>query len=258
MAGRSSIGAIGAWLWSSRINDAWRLPLFQAGRGDDEHSHHGLAAWLQAPCVLPPAQPGESHTPKLNARYRRVARRASPMSRSVLYLHQMLNARDAPMVFASEHGELRIATELLSQIVHGEPLSPAGFSHSVHSAAVGLAALVADTRKTTSMIAAGLETLHMGLLEASALAIEQGACVLFVADDVAPPALAPVASTPEYGFAMAIQLASEKVSSKNSIVPAMSIHDIPVKTTLEATVFNYFHALGQGWNDRHAMPNTRA
>jgi hypothetical protein len=95
----------------------------------------------------------------------------------------------AQFVFASRHGDLDRTLELLTALAHEETLSPTVFSLSVHNSAAGLLSIARGDRGAATAMAAGPDTLGMGLLEGANL-IAAGAERVLVcyADDAVPPA----------------------------------------------------------------------
>lgn len=91
-------------------------------------------------------------------------------------------------VFATRHGSLRRTMELLAALAHDQLLSPALFSTSVHNGTAGLYSIARGDRGAATAIAAGMDTLGMGLLEGAGL-IAAGATHVLVcyADDKLPP-----------------------------------------------------------------------
>ncbi|MBX3504748.1 MAG: beta-ketoacyl synthase chain length factor [Parvibaculum sp.] len=73
---------------------------------------------------------------------------------------------DADIVFCSRHGDIPLAHQLLEALVAGEPLSPAGFSMSVHNTVPGVLDLARKARIGHTAITAGRQTLSAGLAEA--------------------------------------------------------------------------------------------
>jgi hypothetical protein len=70
-------------------------------------------------------------------------------------------------VFASRHGELDTSVKLLEDLAGNTPLSPTKFSTSVHNTASGMFSIANKDRKPSTAIAAGIDTLEMGFIEAS-------------------------------------------------------------------------------------------
>lgn len=73
---------------------------------------------------------------------------------------------DYQVVFASRFGEWQQTIDLIKQFYNDGEMSPAGFSNSVHNAAVGHLSLLTHNTKPYTSIAAGEQTIEMGLLEA--------------------------------------------------------------------------------------------
>ncbi len=89
-----------------------------------------------------------------------------------------------PTVFASAHGESDITAALLRELGEELPLSPMGFSLSVHNAASGLYSIATGNRGPATALAAGDRTFLMGLCDAF-LTLCQGSeeRVLYVCSD---------------------------------------------------------------------------
>ncbi|MBI2380633.1 MAG: beta-ketoacyl synthase chain length factor [Gammaproteobacteria bacterium] len=139
-------------------------------------------------------------------------RRLSPLSRMSLWAaHQALGGRTGiASVFASRHGELPRSAELLAQLAAGEPLSPMGFSLSVHNTASGLHSIVARDTAPSTAIAGGADSLTAGLLEAlGRLAENPAAPVLLVyGDDRMPEVYGEFDSAKLMPHALALLLSS--------------------------------------------------
>ncbi len=72
---------------------------------------------------------------------------------------------DYRVVFASQFGEWDQTIRLIKQFYSDCEMSPAGFSNSVHNAALGHLSLLTKNHESYTSIAAGAQTLEMGLLE---------------------------------------------------------------------------------------------
>lgn len=110
-------------------------------------------------------------------------------------------------VFCSRHGEVARSVELLDLMSKGEGHLPMSFSLSVHNAASGLFGIArGDTRASTS-VAAGPDTLEMGISEACALLAGGESKVLLVNyDDALPGALGEFKDDEDRPFALAMLL----------------------------------------------------
>ena len=93
------------------------------------------AQWAQAPfAIAAGAEPGVKMMPPM------LRRRAGPLGKMALEVaYQCLDGRsDVPSVFCSRHGEVARAVDLLTDLAHGEPLSPTAFGMAVHNATADL------------------------------------------------------------------------------------------------------------------------
>jgi len=92
--------------------------------------------------------------------------------------------RDSDIVFCSRHGDMELATRLLNDLAQHAPLSPAGFSLSVHNAVPGVMDLVRQSRTGHTAIAGGSQSLSAGITEAWTRLAErhEGAVSLVYAD----------------------------------------------------------------------------
>ena len=122
-------------------------------------------------------------------------RRCSPFSKRTLAVARAALgeavAQHPPTVFASQHGEANVTYQLLDELARNEPLSPMGFSLSVHNAASGVFSIATGNRAPSTAIAAGQRTFLMGLQEAflQLKPDEEQERVLYVcSDDLVPSA----------------------------------------------------------------------
>jgi predicted hotdog family 3-hydroxylacyl-ACP dehydratase len=114
-------------------------------------------------------------------------------------------------VYASAYGEVETALALL-RMRHSDDgvLSPARFHLSVHNAAGGLLSIAQGNRSSSTAIAAGAQTVAMGLLDAAALFHESpGPVVVVFADESVPDALWPGHSYPPIAIAFALDHEAE-------------------------------------------------
>lgn len=144
--------------------------------------------WAQAPVAAPillGEEPGVKAMPPM---LRRRAGFFGKMALEVAY--ECLGGRTGvPVVFCSRHGEVARAVELLSDLAHGEPLSPTAFSMSVHNAHVGLLTIARKDRANHIALAAGGATIEHAVIEACGLLADGAASVLLVACDAPLPEL---------------------------------------------------------------------
>jgi hypothetical protein len=136
------------------------------------------------------------HKPDLTLLDRSLRRGLSEVTR--LFMHVALGAlRDAHaldsqphVIFASAFGEIVTAEAMLAQAFEENSASPARFRQSVHNTAEGLYSISANNREPATAIAAGWNTVAMGLLEARAQLVGGASPVLLVfAEEPVPEAL---------------------------------------------------------------------
>ena len=137
-------------------------------------------------------------------------RRCTPLTRIVLTATfgclDEAERGEVRTVFASRHGSVNESIDLLGQIVRGERMSPARFSHSVHNAQAGLFCIAAGNRQASSSLAGREDTFACGWLEALAhLEREPGRNVLYVMGDVQlAPEFAQLVREPQSSYAVAL------------------------------------------------------
>ncbi|MEK8078684.1 beta-ketoacyl synthase chain length factor [Pseudomonas sp. XK-1] len=162
-------------------------------------------AWHQTPSRLPDsgAQPDVGFLPAMQRR------RLSRLARMAFHVAWPLAEAQGPMpmVFACRHGETPRTLAILTDLAHGEPLSPTQFSLSVHNAIIGLWSIQrGDTSEMTALAAAG-DGLEHAVLEACGLLAEGAPAVLLVICEETPPALyAPYLDDVPFPYAIALLL----------------------------------------------------
>ena len=111
-------------------------------------------------------------------------------------------------VFASRHGDTVTNVPLLQCLARGQPLSPTGFSHSVHNAPAGLFGIAARNRWPSTSLAAAQATFACGFLEAMLMLRRgEGRPVLFVtADEPLPAPFAVFRDEPLAAYALGLLL----------------------------------------------------
>ena len=115
---------------------------------------------------------------------------------------------DVRTVFASRHGAIHVAVQILASITGGEPVSPMQFSHSVHNAQAGLYSIAAGNREASSSLAGEADTCACAWIEALAhMERAPGAAVLVtIADEPLPPRLLPLVDEPASAYAVSFLL----------------------------------------------------
>lgn len=94
-----------------------------------------------------------------------------------------------PVVFASAFGEIAVAEALLAEAFERDASSPARFRNSVHNTAPGLLSISLRNTAPATAIAAGWDTVAMGLLEAEAQLSEAERVLLVFAEERVPHAI---------------------------------------------------------------------
>lgn len=167
-------------------------------------------AWSRAPVEL-----GSEGQPEVRFLPAGVRRRATRLTR--LALQVAFDCTDETersgvrTVFASRHGAIHVAVQILASIARKEAVSPLQFSHSVHNAQAGLFSIATGNREASSSIAAERDTFAHGFLE-SVLQLERApeqSVLLVIADEPIPGNLRHLIQEPETAYAMALLLALE-------------------------------------------------
>lgn len=92
-------------------------------------------------------------------------------------------------IFASHHGELQIAADLVSDLLTLKSVSSARFALSVHNAPSGLFSIATKNTRSSTTVAAGEASFAAGLLEAFLIAQERTLPVLLSYADEPIPAI---------------------------------------------------------------------
>ena len=95
-----------------------------------------------------------------------------------------------PLVYASRHGELDRTHSLFEEWRDYGEMSPAGFSLSVHNATASLLGLASHNQNNSTTLAAGADTLAMGILEAAMICRRGTDCLLLYGDCYPKPTAA--------------------------------------------------------------------
>lgn len=162
-------------------------------------------AWHQAPSRLVDAgqQPDVSALPAMQRRrLSRLARMAFHVAWPLSEAHPQL-----PMVFASRHGETPRTLTILTDLAHGEPLSPTQFSLSVHNAIIGLWSIQRGDHSEMTAIAGAGDGLENAVLEACGMLHDGAPAVLLVIAEETPPELyAPFIDDVPFPYAVGLLL----------------------------------------------------
>jgi hypothetical protein len=130
---------------------------------------------------------GSPSTPFLSPMFRRRLSRLSKMALKVAH-DCVPDIKSIKTVFCSRRGELVRSFGLLREIVAAKPISPTGFSMSVHNTASGLFSIARKDTASSTAIAAGKATFESAFMEAAALLKTQQAKIvlLVISDEPAP------------------------------------------------------------------------
>ncbi len=110
-------------------------------------------------------------------------------------------------IFASRHGELNRTVDLLQDIVQQQPISPIGFSQSVHNTASGIFSILTDNHAASTSIAAAEHSLEQALIEAYGQLNEDPTELLLVyGDEPVPHVYQAFTDEPELPLALAFLL----------------------------------------------------
>lgn len=161
-----SIDAISAWAPEHESLETWQAwaknprPL-----GSGPFNEKNLARWVE---------------PMLR-------RRSRKLSRAMLELAGRLTTQEQrshiASVFAHRYGETETTFPLLCDLAEGKPISPMGFSLSVHNTASGLFSIAAANRHPTTSVSAGKNTFTTGFLTALTYVQSYGECLFLVGDE---------------------------------------------------------------------------
>ncbi len=96
-------------------------------------------------------------------------RRLSKLGKMAMRVAHDINLESSvPLVFSSRYGESAQTVKLLHSLAQEEPLSPAGFSMSVHNGLAGLLSIASKNTQPHTAVSAGKASFCNALLEATA------------------------------------------------------------------------------------------
>lgn len=208
------------------------------------------AAWAKGEQPLPldatTPVPAEAIPPALRRRLDRMGRLA------LQALFAVGAGGEDLLVFASRFGELGRSIDLMRQIEAGELPSPTGFTLSVHNALAGQASIVLKNRIAHSAVAAGIDTLAMGLLEGVlALAEHPGRDAILVCYDVAPPSVFAAAVPENQQVAIALRIRPSVMRAHGRAGLAEGPDQMPYRALLRLIAGDGRAAVS--WQGRHGV-----
>jgi hypothetical protein len=163
----------------------------------------GVGPWVEGRRAATPGEPSAAIVPP------RLARRTSFLTRMAAeVLGQAAAGADLSQVrtvYASAYGEVQTLAALLEMLCSDGIFSPARFHNSVHNTAGGHISIATANRAFSTTLAAGAETVAMGLFEALALLDDRGGDAVVIFADEAP---AQFGLPPFESLAVAVHLAA--------------------------------------------------
>jgi len=162
-------------------------------------------AWSRAPIIMDDtdALPGVDFLPPMQRR------RLSKLARMLFHVGWPLVQRNeaVPLVLVSRHGETPRTLAILEDLARGEPLSPTAFSLSVHNGPAGLWSITRADCSEISALAAEVDALEHGIMEACGLLDEGAPSVLLIVAEESPASLyAEQIDDVPFSYALALKL----------------------------------------------------
>lgn len=227
-----SILSWGAWAPQYPLNDSW-----QCWRKNSAEQTSGTSTTSELDTTSPPL----THIPSMQRRrFSRLTKMMLEVSFRCSVTH---NCRS---IFASRHGELQRTIGLLEDIIAKQPLSPLGFSQSVHNTASGIFGILAANTAPSTSVAAGTETLSQAMVEAFAQLHQSPEPLLLVfGDDPVPPVYDEFTQEFELPLALGLQLAPFDTPASTKL----TVSHISKATALNPLTYGAFiHALATAQN----------
>ncbi|WP_220768583.1 beta-ketoacyl synthase chain length factor [Shewanella sp. MBTL60-007] len=165
--------------------------------------------WLNWPCIAPNDSIQRSAVPKLAHVPAMQRRRLSKLTKIILEaVSQCAPPEQCRSIFSSQHGEINRTVGLLNDIVAEQPLSPTGFSQSVHNTASGIFSILTGNQAASTSIAACKNSFSQAFIEAfGQLHADPEPLLLAYADEPVPQVYQQFSSEPEWPIAIAFMLA---------------------------------------------------
>ncbi|MET0287513.1 MAG: beta-ketoacyl synthase chain length factor [Polyangiales bacterium] len=125
------------------------------------------------------------------------------------------DARTMPVIFGSAFGEIAVAEALLAEAYDRDASSPARFRNSVHNTAPGLLSISQKNTAPCTAIAAGWDTVAMGLLEARAQLAEVERVLLVFAEERVPHTISDEHTHAQLGVAFVLAREGDGIALRN-------------------------------------------
>ncbi|MGI6680329.1 MAG: beta-ketoacyl synthase chain length factor [Bdellovibrionota bacterium] len=116
------------------------------------------------------------------------------------------------LIFASEYGEWQETIKLIEQTFKEKEMSPAGFSHSVHNAILGMASIIYKNKCNYTTIAANKDTLDCAIIEAIS---SKEDTLLIYAEEATPRFYKPIFKNTFYGHGVGFILSRNDNKENN-------------------------------------------
>ena len=157
--------------------------------------------------------PAEETTPDVRDLPAGLRRRLSRLGKIALRVAMDIEAEETPrVVFSSRNGNVTEMLSLLKSLAVEEPISPTGFGMSVHNSLAGMLSIVSKNRESQTAIAAGGESLCLGLIEVLTCLKEDPSTpvLLLHADETLPDFYAPFQDEDVPVCALALLISAKK------------------------------------------------
>ncbi|MFB2639837.1 beta-ketoacyl synthase chain length factor [Shewanella bicestrii] len=215
---RFSILSWGAWAPKYPQRDDWQTWCKHSADTSKENDLEGIS-------------PALSQVPAMQ---RRRFSRLTKMMLDVSF--QCEAAPNCRSIFASRHGELHRTIGLLEDIIEKQPLSPLGFSQSVHNTGSGIFGILTNNTAPSTSIAAGTETLSQAMVEAFAQLHQSPEPLLLVfGDDPVPPVYDEFTQEFELPLAIGLTLAP----ADESATVTLTLSQLTAEQQQNATPLSY-------------------
>ncbi len=231
-----------AWAPSLDSPEAWRL-------------------WAEGDTGLPV----EEAAPDVRDLPAGLRRRLSRLGKIALRVAIDVEAEETPrVVFSSRNGNVTEMLSLLKSLAVEEPISPTGFGMSVHNSLAGMLSIVSKNRQSQTAIAAGGESLCLGLIEAMTCLKEDPSSpvLLLHADETLPDFYSPFqdADVPVCALALLMSAAEDGEAAFSlgfSGAETRSAPGDPLKSFIRFLLrgeddWNWSGAEGNWWCHRYA------
>lgn len=160
------------------------------------------------------------------------------------------NVPQARFVFASQHGDLKRATDMLFNLALNEELSPTTFSMSVLNACAGMYSIAKQDRSPSIAISAGASSFGYGLLEAALqYANTPETPVIYVYVDEVPPIVCAVNESPLSNSHAVGLLISNDATVQMRCAISDTLHVPHAETQSESFMHSLLNKKNHAWDD---------